>query len=394
MRLKKTIIVRQFSTILWAQRAVILFSTSALALVCPNLATPTAAHAKQGIPVAAIFSLTGSAAEANKSSLLGIQWAVEEINTAGGVLGRPLQIIEIDDRSTPIGAKVAAEKADKIQVAAIIGPAFSSQALAVARVAQNKSIPMISNVATNPKLTHIGNFIFRICYNDDQQGRVLSRFAYQELNYRKVQTIVNISSDYSLGLADTFEKAFIKFGGTTFTRSTYKARQSNFRQVIEQAKRTNPDAIFIAGHYESARIILEAERSGLRSVPLGGDGWDEPNFYQIGGNQIKLGYYTTHWSESIATAPSKRFVNRYRKGNIILAPTALAYDAAKLLADAIARAGSTDRAAVRDALAGTKGFAGVTGELSFDAHGDPIKSIIIMQIVNGNPQILKLVHPD
>ena len=156
----------------------------------------------------------------------------------------------------------------------------------------------------------------------------------------------------------------------------------------------NPDAIFIAGHDESARIVLEADRNGLTAIPLGGDGWDDPSFYEMGGNKIKLAFYTTHWSETIDTALSKRFVERYRKGNILLAPMALAYDAVKLLADAISRAGSTRRSAIREALADTKGFEGVTGVLSFDAHGDPIKNIIIMQIVNGRPHFLKHVYPE
>jgi branched-chain amino acid transport system substrate-binding protein len=365
--------------------------TAILLLHCTAIGT---AFAAQSIRIAAIFALSGPTASSNISSLRGMRWAVEEINASGGVLGRALEVIEIDNRSTPIGSKVAAEQAVKIQATAIIGPAYSSHALAVAHVAQAAGIPMISNVATNPMLTRIGNYIFRVCYNDDHQGRVMGRFAYQELKHRRVLSMVNIASDYSLGLASTFETSFMQHGGILLARSKYKARQSNFRDLVEQAKTVNPDAIFIAGHDESARIILEVHRNDILAVPLGGDGWDDPSFYEMGGNRIKLAYYTTHWSETIDSSLSKRFVKRYRKGNILIASTALAYDAVNLLADAISRAASTRRTAIRAALAETKGFEGVTGELSFDAHGDPIKSIVIMQIVNGRPNFFKQVHPE
>lgn len=349
------------------------------------------ASAQQSIRIATIFASSGPAAAADVSSLQGVRWAVSEINAAGGVLGRPLEVIEFDNRSTPIGAKVAAEQAAASLATAIIGPGFSSQALAVARVAQAESIPMISNAATNPKLTRIGNYIFRVCFSDDQQARVMAQFAYETLNHRKVLTMVNISSDYSLGLVAMFEEAFLQQGGIILARVKYKARQSNFRDLVKQAKNADPDAVFIGGHDESARIILEAEHYGLKAVPVGGDGWDNPSFYDLGGNKIRRGYYTTHWHESVDTEPSKKFVARYRKDDMLSAPTALSYDAVKLLAESIERAGSIERSAIRDALADTRRFKGVTGTLSFNKHGDPIKSIIIMKLSEGRPYFLKQV---
>lgn len=364
------------------------------AFVCLPSLTLGNASAQRSIRIAAIFASSGPVAAADESSLQGVRWAVSEINAAGGVLGRPLEVIELDNRSTPIGAKVAAEEAAASFATAIIGPGFSSQALAVARVAQAKSIPMISSVATNPKLTRIGNYIFRVCFSDDQQARVMGRFAYDTLSYRKVLTMVDISSDYSLGLVEMFEEAFLQRGGIILARTTYKARQPNFRDLVKQAKSADPDAVFIGGHDESARIILEAEHYGLKAAPLGGDGWDNPSFYDLGGNKIRHGYYTTHWHEAVDTERSKRFVARYRKDDMLLAPTALAYDAVKLLAESIERAGSTKRSAIRAALAVTKRFRGVTGTLSFNKDGDPIKTIIIMKISDGRPYFLKQVRPE
>jgi branched-chain amino acid transport system substrate-binding protein len=355
---------------------------------------PSIASAQRRIQIATILASSGPAAAADAPSLQGVRWAVSEINAAGGVLGRPLEVIAFDTRSTPIGAKVAAEQAAASFALAIIGPGFSSQALAAARVAQAKSIAMISNTATIPALTRMGNYIFRVCFSDDQQARVMGQFAYQTLNYRNVVTMVDISSDYSLGLVEMFEEAFLQQGGIILSRTRYKARQSNFRNIVKRAKRANPDAVFIGGHDESARIIIEADHYGLEAVPLGGDGWDTASFYHLGGKNIRHGYYTTHWHEAVDTETSKKFVARYRTDDILLAPTALSYDAVKLLAESIERAGSTDRSAIRDALANTRQFKGVTGTLSFNKYGDPIKTIILIKISDGHPYFLKQVRPE
>jgi branched-chain amino acid transport system substrate-binding protein len=352
------------------------------------------ADANERIRIVAINALSGPAASSSASSLQGVHWAVDEINASGGVLDRLFELIELDNRSTPIGSKVAAQQAAEMDVTAIIGPAYSSPALATARVAQKHAIPMIAAIATNPRITQIGNYIFRVCYNDNQQGRVMGRFAFETLQYRNIMTMVNVSSDYSIGLAETFETAFSRHGGIILARSIYKARQPNFKSLIEQAVKTEPDAIFIAGHNESARIILEAAHHGLDAVPLGGDGWDDPSFYEIGGNRIKRGYFTTHWHADIDTLASRQFVQHYGKGRTIGTATALSYDAVKLLADAIRRAGSTRRPDIRQSLAQTKGFNGVTGSISFDKNGDPVKDIIIMQISDGRPHVLKHVHPE
>lgn len=382
-----------FSMIMAPRLRIAIFGLALLG--CLQCAAMTGiAEANTRIRIAAIYALSGPAATYSASSLQGVHWAVDEINASGGTLGRLFELVELDNRSTPIGSKVAAQQAAAMDATAIIGPAFSSHALAAARVAQIHAIPMITAVATSPKITRIGNYIFRVCYNDDQQGRVMGRFAFKTLQYRKIMTMVNIASDYSIGLAETFESAFSRLGGIILARSIYKARQPNFRDLIEQAVKAEPDAIFIAGHKESARIILEAAQHGLDAVPLGGDGWDDPSFYEIGGNRIKCGYFTTHWHAAIDTQTSRRFVQHYGQGRTIGAATALAYDAVNLLADAIRRAGSIQRTDIRHALAQTKRFNAVTGMISFDKNGDPLKDIIIMQISDGRPHVLKQVHPE
>ncbi len=352
---------------------------------------PIPSRASEPIRIASIYALSGPAAGSNQSSVQGVRLAVNEINATGGISGRTLSLVELDNRSTPIGSKVAADKAVRSNVAAIIGAAYSSHSMAVAKVAQANRIPMITNVSTSPAVTRIGDYVFRVCFNDDIQGRVMAKFAREELHYQGVVTVYNMASDYSIGISTTFERAFVQRSGLMLAKIPYKSRQPNFRDIIAMALSADPDAIFIAGHTESGRIIGEAIKKGLSAVPLGGDGWDEPGFYEMGGKHIPLGYYTTHWNQAVETAASRRFVERYGRSGGIWTSTVLAYDAVHLLADAIKRAGSTQPAAVREALSRTKDFNGVTGKISFDEKGDPIKRVVIMKIEAGVPKLLKLV---
>lgn len=351
------------------------------------------ADANPPIKIASIYTFSGPAANANRPSFTGVRLAVKEINTAGGVLGRPLELIEIDNMGTPIGSKVAADKALNHQVTAIIGAAFSSHSMAVAKVAQKHHMPMITNISTNPAVTRIGDYIFRACFNDSFQGKVMGRFAREELRARAVLAIFNVASDYSLGFTRTFENAFIQGGGDIVAKLPYKVQQPHFRDIVDKAKSMQPDAIFIAGHIESGLIAREAIQRGVEAIMLGGDGWDAGSFFSNGGNQIARGYYTTHWSQSIDAPKSRQFVARYGGQGMLFAPTALAYDAVKLLADAIERAGTTRRSIVRDKLAQTKGFEGVTGTISFNSHGDPVKRVVIVKIEAGHPVYLKQVEP-
>lgn len=357
------------------------------------LTGPNSAECKQTIKIAAIYALSGPGAEANIPSMRGVRLAVDEINRSGGVLGMPFELIEIDNRSTPIGSKVAAVQAVKREVTAIIGAAFSTHSIAVARVAQQNGIPMITNVSTNPSVTRIGDYIFRVCFNDLLQGEVMGKFAREQLKAESVVAVFNVASDYSLGLINTFEKTFVKRGGVMLAKIPYKKQQSHFRNIIDQAKSLRPDALFIPGHDESARIVVEALRKELNAIPLGGDGWDVQSFYNLGGNLIELGYYTTHWDPAVESAQSKKFVARYHRSGTMLTATALGFDAVQLMADAIERAGTIKRSKIRAALAQTRGFEGVTGTISFDNYGDPVKSVVIMKIQDGRPVYLKQITP-
>jgi branched-chain amino acid transport system substrate-binding protein len=351
-------------------------------------------HGEAPIDIAAIYALTGAAAEANAYALRGVGYAVDEINRQGGILGRRINLLVFDNQSTPIGSTVAAKQAAAANVVAIVGPDWSSHSIAVARVAQEVGIPMISSLSTNPAVTRIGNYIFRVCFTDDFQGKVLARFARQDLDATTAVIFVDVTSDYSLKLSEIFQRNFEKWGGRVLLELEYKLKQQQFDEEIKRAVKANADVIFIPGHDESGMIAKQTQDAGTSSIFLGGDGWSTPVFLRKGGSELKRGFYSTHWSGYLDTDRSREFVKKYNihpKGaddNI-----ALGYDAMMLLAEAITRSNPTDRKKIRDAIATTRSFKGITGTIDFNDNGDPIKSAVFMEIRNGEPRYLKTLEP-
>ena len=355
------------------------------------------APAQESIRIAGIYAVTGTAAPSNLASLQGARLAVQEVNRSGGVLGKPLEMVEIDNQSSPIGSKVAADRAVGMGAAAILGSAWSSHSLAVARVAQKRSIPMITNVSTHPAVTRVGDFIFRVCFIDSFQGSVMARFAHQDLDARSAVVLQDVSSDYSLGLAAAFQGSFEAKGGRVVSTIDYKHYQERFDDMVRCAGEADPEIVFLPGHDESGVIIRKAREAGLHCAFLGGDGWEAKSFFDHGGTAFGQGYFCTHWSEEVRTEASREFVALYhqesRAKGPLLAPAALAFDAVMLIADAMERAGTTEPRAVQKALARTQGFEGVTGNLSFDRFGDPIKEAVIMALSNGKIRYVKRVAP-
>lgn len=351
-------------------------------------------HAGEAIDLGAIYALTGAAAEANSYALQGVGYAVAEINQKGGIFGKKINLRVFDNQSTPIGSTLAAREAAAAGVAAIVGPDWSSHSIAAARVLQAAEIPMISSLSTNPRVTRIGNYIFRVCFTDAFQGRIIARFARQDLKAATAVVFVDVTSDYSMKLAEIFRIHFEQLGGRIQMELEYKLKQQHFTQAIQKAAAADADVIFIPGHDESGMIARQAQNAGAVSIFLGGDGWSTPVFYKKGGAALKRGYYSTHWSAYLDTDQSRAFVRAYGiQPESADDNTALGYDAMMLLADAIRRAGTTERKKIRNAIAATRGFNGVTGTISFNAHGDPIKGAVFMEIINGRPRYLKTMKP-
>ena len=343
--------------------------------------------------VAAIFAKTGQAATQNADNLRGVRLAAAEINARGGILGEPLEILELDNRSTPIGAKVAAEEAARIGVRAIVGCSWSSHSLAAAQVAQRHGIPMISDISTSPALTQVGDYIFRVCYTDAFQGKVMARLARDDLRAGTAVVLVDINDDYSLDLANEFSREFTLMGGIMVPDIHYKHGQASYREVVQAAKAAKTQVCFIPGHDESGIIAAQIVREGATCILLGGDGWDSSAFYAKGGSELDDGYYCTHWHPRSATPASRDLMARQGEAELV-APVVLAYDALMLLADAAARAGTPDRASIRDALANTRNYPGVTGAISFLADGDPAKSAVIMRIRKGKQAYYRNEDPN
>lgn len=346
------------------------------------------------IKVASIYALTGVAANATSPSVRGIRAGVRDINNRGGVLGKKLELLELDNHSTPIGSKVAADQAVQAGVAAILGASWSSHSLAVARVAQVAKVPMITNVSTHPAVTEVGDYIFRVCFDDRFQGQAMATFARWELDASRAVTFVDVASDYSIELAREFKRSFEKQGGQVVLELHYKQKQEVFALLVKEAKQASPDVLFIPGYDESFTIIRDANKAGLKAIPIGGDGWDSPDFLKLGHSHIKQAYYCTHWAKEANGKASNGYLASHMSPESVRAPEVLAYDAVHVLADAIRRAGSLDRAKIRDALAVTRDFEGITGKISFAANRHVKKAAVIMKITDGGEHFFKTVTPD
>ena len=366
-----------------------------LSLLLAVLTLPVCAEIKIG----EYASLTGKEAAFGQSSHKGTLLAIEEINAAGGVLGQKLDLITEDDQSEPGEPSTAVRKLiARDKVVAILGEVASSRSLEAAPVCEASRIPMISPSSTNPKVTQIGRYIFRVCFIDPVQGTVLAKFARNTLHSRRVALLTSVSSAYSVGLARFFKERFTADGGEIAIEEKYSEGDKDFHAQLTAIKAANVDAIFVPGYYtEAALICKQAHALGILGVPIfGGDGWEAPELIQIGGADVEGCYFSTHYSSQMPSPRVQDFVKKFKArfgGEIPDAMAALGYDSAMLLADAIKRAGSTRNTKIRDALAATKNFPGVTGRTSIDSQRNATKSAVIITIKDGKFKYVETVEP-
>ncbi len=342
-------------------------------------------------------SLTGNTATFGQSTHDGVMLAFEEINNQGGILGKKIKIITEDDQSKPEEAKNAVLKLIKQNgVKAVIGEVASSRSLAAAPECQRSKIPMLSPASTNPKVTEIGDYIFRTCFIDSFQGRTMAKFARNNLKLKKIAILKDVKNDYSVGLADFFEKTFKSLGGEIISIESYSEGDIDFRAQLTAIKAKEPEAIYVPGYYTEVGLIARQTRElGLTIPLLGGDGWDSPKTLEIGGTAINGCYFTNHYAADDPSPTVQNFIEKYRKkyGNTPDAMAVLGYDSAHLLFDAIKRAGSDDPIKIRDALAKTKNFPAVTGEITMDKNRNAEKKIVVLKIENDKIQFTESVNP-
>lgn len=365
----------------------------------PPVAAPDAESQDSNIKIGGVYSLTGLAAPANTFSQKGARLAVQEINAAnGGVMGRKLELQMFDNMSTPIGSKLAVKHASEAGVAALVGPSWSSHALPAGREAEALDLPMVSDTATMPAVTLVGDCVFRVCFTDVFQAKVLAWFAAKKLGLKKIVTLVNLNSEYSIGLDALFQSRFKAYGGQIVQRLPYKSVDllgaEDFGALVSQVAYLDVDGVFIPGHAESGKIVAALRKEGVMVPALGGDGWEATTAVDLEGNEGQGVYFCTHWSPLWDNEKTQAFVARYKNTVELSSGLALAYDAVYLLADAMNRAGSTDAAALCEALSQTKDFSGVTGSITFDEHGDPHKSAVIMSYEQETPVYLQTVSPE
>jgi branched-chain amino acid transport system substrate-binding protein len=368
-----------------------------LALSSLSLACQPGGPAREGIPVGFYGALTGSTATFGQSGRKGALLAFDEINAQGGVLGDRISLKIEDDRGEPAEAASAVTKLiSRDHVVALIGEAASSRTLAAAPIAQANEVPMITPTSTNPQVTRVGSYIFRMCFTDDFQGEMLARFAAESLHAKTAAFLVDVKSDYSVGLSESFRKSFVRSGGRVTAEQRYSEGDTDFSAQLTQIRSSPPDVLFVPGYYTEVGLIARQKKSlGVGGVLLGSDGWDSPRLTEIAGDAAEGAYFSNHYSPEDPFPATARFVAAYRK-RYNEAPdsvAALTYDAGRLVADAIRRAGEASGPRIRDALAATRDFAGVTGNLSFDLERNPVKSITILKIEGGRYRFVQKVAP-
>jgi len=349
------------------------------------------------IAVGEYASLTGLTASFGTASHNGALLVVEKTNAAGGVLGKKINLITEDDQSKPGEAATAVRKMiSRDRVVALLGEIASSRSLEAGPIAQQSKVPMISPGSTNLRVTQIGDYIFRVCFIDPFQGEVMAKFTLNTLHKTKLAVLTDVRQDYSVGLAASFKDYFTKHGGTVVAEQSYSSGDQDFKAQLTSIKGSSPEAIYVPGYYNEVGLIARQSRELGINVPLlGGDGWDSPTLTSIAGPAIDGDYFSNHFSTDDTSPIVQGFVKDYRarfkKDPDAMA--ALGYDGAGVLFDAMKRAGGTDKEKLRDAIAATKNYEGVTGSITINDQRNATKSAKVLTIKDGKFRFVETIAP-
>jgi branched-chain amino acid transport system substrate-binding protein len=364
---------------------------------CVVLAVAGSAFAQDTIKIGEFGSLTGDNASFGTSQNNGVQMAVEEINAAGGVLGKKIELT-VEDNQTKQGetTTITRKLISQDHVVAIIGEVASSKTLEAAPIAQAAKIPLLATAATNPKVTQTGDYVFRVCFTDDFQAVVIARFVLEKLKQKNIAFLTDVKQDYSVGLTNIAKDYLTKNGGTIVKEQSYSSGDKDFRAQLTDLKSANPDVIIITGYYPEASLIAkQARQFGIKATLVGGDGWDGSSLIPVGGKAIEGAFFSNHFSTEDKSPLVQDFVKKYKeKYNAVPdAFAALGYDATKLLVDAIKRAGSTDSDKLRAAIQDTEGFPGVSGKITIGKDRNAVKSAVILTIKDGALKYAETIEP-
>ena len=344
-----------------------------------------------------VGSLTGAQATFGISTRNGIELALKEVNAAGGVKGKKVAIRVYDNQSKPEEAAQAVTRLiTQDKVVLILGDVASSNSLAMAEKAQAAGVPMITPSSTNPSVTEKGDYIFRVCFIDPFQGFVMAKFASENLKAKKAAILQDNKSAYSIGLKDVFKAKFVEMGGTIVATESYSQGDTDFRAQLTSIKKTKPQVVYVPGYYNDVGLIArQAREMGLMVPLLGGDGWDSEKLFELGGEALEGNYFSNHYSPDNPDPKVQKFIADYTAayGGVPDALAALGYDAAKVAVAALEKAKDTSGPAVRDAIAQTKDFPGVAGNITLDEKRNPVKSAVVLKIEGGKTQFVTSINP-
>jgi branched-chain amino acid transport system substrate-binding protein len=384
----------------------ILCALLACALLAPGCArresgeagTAPAPPPPEKIRVGAVLALTGATGQYGLSAYNGMSMAVEEANAAGGVGGRRVELLVQDTRSDlEETRRVVRRLAEEYGVAALLGEVTSARTLAAADVAQEMGVALLTPSATSPEVTRRGEFIFRGCYADPFQGAALAQFAARDLGASRAAVLFEREQGYSTELTRHVREEFERQGGEVVFEEGYEPGAADFAALLARVAEARPEVVFVPGYYlEAGLLAREAGRAGLGAPLIGGDGWDSPRLVELGGEALAGSFHSAHFAAEDQSPRVVRFVEEYRRlyGAVPDSFAATSYDAARILLDALARAGTDDRRAIRDALAATRDFPGVTGDLTFDENRDALKPLVVIRLgQHGGREVVRHIAP-
>ena len=378
--------------------SLLLVTSLLLAIACERKGGPGASNSTGAIVVGYYGDLSGRTSNFGQSTKEGVLMAADEINKAGGLNGRQVQILSEDDEGRPEkAATVVTKLIDQDKVVALLGEVASGNTLAAAPKAQGAKVPMISPSSTNPAVTQVGDYIFRVCFIDPFQGEVMAKFAANTLKAKKAAIMLDFNSPYSRGLTEFFEAAFTKLGGQIVNKQSYTQGDRDYKGQLTAIRSASPDVIYVPGYYGEVGVIAkQAQQLGIKAPLLGGDGWDATQLWELGGDALNGDFISNHYSVDDPSPAIQKFVadyqSRYSKRPDALA--ALGYDAMKVLAEGIKKAGSTDGPKLRDAIAQTKDFPGVTGTISLDTQRNAVKPAVVLKLQDRKYIYQETIYPE
>jgi branched-chain amino acid transport system substrate-binding protein len=348
-----------------------------------------------------VASMTGSEATFGDSTDKGIRLAIDERNLKGGVKGKKLAVKTLDDQGRPEEASIAATRLIvQNKVTVLLGEVASSRSLAMAPIADSKRVPMITPSSTNPRVTKDGErtrpYVFRVCFIDPFQGTVMARFARENLKVKRVAILRDVGNDYSVGLADFFADKFRRLGGEIVNDQSFKSGDQDFKAQLTAIRRTQPEAIYVPGYYTDVGLISRQVRElGMKQPLLGGDGWDSSKLYEISAGDLDGSFFSNHYTHESPEPVIQDFVKKYKAayGETPDGLAAMGYDAALVALDAMERAPNLSGPAIKDAIAATRDFRGVTGVITLDENHDAVKAAVVIAIQNNTAKYAATINP-